>query len=150
MAKIHVTILAFLLLGSTAFASSTRDIYADRLLSASGTASTGVPVLSTGTISVVAPGTSGNVLTSNGTTWVSSAAPGAVTPVQEVPSGTVNGSNTSFSLAFTPSAAASVHLTLDGLVLIQGSGQDYTISGSTITMTTAPALGQKLYALYTK
>jgi hypothetical protein len=72
---------------------------------------------------------------------------------QEVPTGTVNGTNASFSLASQPAAAFAIILTLDGTVLQQGSGLDYTISGTTnqtITFTTAPALGQKIYAYYLK
>ena len=70
--------------------------------------------------------------------------------IQEIPSGTINGSNVTFTLANTPGVAASVILTLDGLTLIQGSGKDYTISGATITMATAPATAQNIYASYSK
>lgn len=68
----------------------------------------------------------------------------------EAPSGTINGSNVTFTLAQTPqengSAEPSVDLYQDGLYQIPGV--DYTISGVTITMTTAPALGQSLRASY--
>lgn len=76
--------------------------------------------------------------------------PSALTWVQERATGTINGSNTTFTLTFTPTSAASVQLKLDGLDLEQGSGKDYTISGSTITMTTAPVLGHVLIAVYQK
>ena len=66
---------------------------------------------------------------------------------QEVPSGSVNGSNVSFALSFLPHAK-SVTLSVDGLIMRQTS--DYSISGSTITMTTAPVLGQQIYAIYVK
>lgn len=66
----------------------------------------------------------------------------------ETPSGTVNGSNTSFTLAHTPVTTASVDLTLDGIRLIYTT--DYTISGATITMVTAPATGQTLQAVYSQ
>jgi len=72
------------------------------------------------------------------------------TPVQQIPSGSINGSNTSFSLSNTPTATDSVKLFLDGGFLYQGSIYDYTISGTTINMNTAPALGQTLYATYLK
>lgn len=68
---------------------------------------------------------------------------------QETPSGTVNGSNTSFTLANTPTAG-SVHLWLEGWLLIPGAGNDYTISGSNITMLTAPLTGERLRASYRK
>ena len=67
---------------------------------------------------------------------------------QEVPSGTVNGTNATFTLANAPSAPAAVIITLDGLAQVQGS--DYTISGVTITMASAPTLGQTLFAHYLK
>jgi len=85
----------------------------------------------------------------NGTAWTALSSGGSTpTPVQETPSGTVNGTNTAFTLAFTPTAAASVLLSLDGLILRQGT--DYTISGTSITMTAAPTVGQYLWAQYTK
>lgn len=61
-----------------------------------------------------------------------------------------NGSATSFTLSTAPGGNAAVQLYLDGTQLVQGSGLDYTISGSTITMTTAPATGQRLYAVYSQ
>ena len=70
------------------------------------------------------------------------------TQVQEIPTGTIDGSNTTFTLVFTPISNALVSLHLDGLLLLQGIGLDYTISGSTITMITVPQLGQVLYAIY--
>lgn len=66
---------------------------------------------------------------------------------QEVPSGTINGSNVTFTLAQTPTSNAAVSLYQDGFLMRQGT--DYTISGSTITMTTAPVSGQTLDATYT-
>jgi len=67
---------------------------------------------------------------------------------QEVPSGTVNGSNTTFTLSSTPHSNKSVVLTVDGLIM--GQTFDYSISANTITMVTAPVAGQKLYAIYIK
>lgn len=64
----------------------------------------------------------------------------------EVPSGTINGSNTSFSIAQTPMEPRAVFLFLDGLSLSYTT--DYSVSGTTITMVTAPALGQSLEARY--
>jgi len=65
---------------------------------------------------------------------------------KEVPSGTVNGTNDSFGLTYEPTSTDSLELYLDGLILELTT--DYSISGSTITMVTPPALGQKLYASY--
>jgi hypothetical protein len=66
---------------------------------------------------------------------------------EEVPSGVVNSSNVTFTLSYTPDSKTLI-LSLDGL--IRKRTTDYTISGSTITMVTAPALGQELYAVYRK
>lgn len=60
---------------------------------------------------------------------------------QEVPSGTINGSNKVFTLAHAPSPAASLLLVLNGIVQQQGSGNDYTLSGTTITYANAPLSG---------
>lgn len=51
-------------------------------------------------------------------------------------SGTINGINTTFTLSATPTDANSVQLSLDRQLQIQGV--DYTLSGATITYTTAP------------
>ena len=57
--------------------------------------------------------------------------------VNETPSGTIDGSNTTFTLANTP-VAGSVMVFLNGQLLTEGGTEDYTISGSTITMASAP------------
>ena len=50
----------------------------------------------------------------------------------ETPSGTIDGSNATFTLSLVPSPAASLCLVRDGSVLAPGIG--YTLNGSTITM----------------
>lgn len=65
---------------------------------------------------------------------------------KEVPSGTVNGSNVTFTLSFAPTSADSLNLYLDRGILALTT--HYSISGVTITMVTAPAVGQSLYASY--
>lgn len=65
---------------------------------------------------------------------------------KETPSGTINGSNTAFTLAQTPLENEAVELYLNGLRLTEGV--DYTLSGTAITMIPAPALGQDLRAGY--
>lgn len=67
---------------------------------------------------------------------------------QEIPSGTVNGSNTAFTLSSTPDDILTVQVFVDGLAYIYGV--DYTVSTVNITMTTAPAVGQKLSVKYRK
>lgn len=56
----------------------------------------------------------------------------------ETPSG-VTGGSTSLTLAYSPSPAASLILVRNGVVLRQGSGKDYTISGASITLSQAVA-----------
>lgn len=65
----------------------------------------------------------------------------------EVPSGTINGSNTAFTLASTPSPASSLELTLDGQKMTAG-GADFTLSGAAITFVIAPPTGSVLLAAY--
>lgn len=69
------------------------------------------------------------------------------TETQEVPSGTVNGVNVTFTLAHTPTSSASLKLYIDGV--FQRQGTDYTISSATITMTVAPNFAQTIDADYT-
>ena len=65
----------------------------------------------------------------------------------EVVSGTINGSNTAFTLVNTPQW---LQLTLNGQILQSGAGNDFTISGTAITMLYAPLTGDKLLAWYLK
>lgn len=67
----------------------------------------------------------------------------------ETPSGTINGSNTAFTIANTP-ISGSVHVFLNGLLQKSGGGNDYTISGTTITFVTAPETGSTLLVSYRK
>lgn len=64
----------------------------------------------------------------------------------EVPSGTVNGSNQAFTLAFTPLENDAVNVFINGL--FQKPTTHYTISGTTITFVTAPAVGQDVVVYY--
>lgn len=66
----------------------------------------------------------------------------------EVPTGSINGANTTFTLAHTPSPAADLQLYLNGQQLIAGAGADYTLATSTITMAAAPQTNDKLIAFY--
>jgi hypothetical protein len=89
----------------------------------------------------------------NGSGSITIAATGALTTSNfvygEVPSGTIDGSNTAFTLANTPTAGT-VTLYLGGLRLKSGAGNDYTISGSSITMLTVPQSGDNFLADYQK
>lgn len=59
----------------------------------------------------------------------------------ETPSGTINGTNVTFTLAHTPSPTGSLILTLAGLTQWQNASGDYTLSTNTITFALAPTLG---------
>jgi hypothetical protein len=79
-----------------------------------------------------------------GTAWDLLAATSA--PVDnEVPVGTVDGVNPTFTLAAVP-ATGSLHLYLNGVRLRPTT--DYTATGSTITMLMIPQVGDWLYADY--
>ena len=66
---------------------------------------------------------------------------------RETPSGTVDGSNTDFTLANTP-ISGKEQVYLNGLLQDVGSGNDYTISGDVITFETAPVSGDKVRVTY--
>lgn len=68
-------------------------------------------------------------------------------PAPEVPSGAINGSNVTFTLSATP-FANSQDLYLNGQLLFVGAGEDYTITGSTITLAVAPLAGERLVCRY--
>jgi len=58
-----------------------------------------------------------------------------------------NGITTDFTLASTP-LASSVQVFLNGLLQEEGSGKDYTRSGTTVSFATAPATGDILIIHY--
>jgi hypothetical protein len=94
------------------------------------------------------------VLKGNGTA-ISAAAAGTdfMAPssfvIRETPSGSVNGSNTAFTLANTP-IAGTEEVYLNGVLQEPGAGNDYTISTVTITYLTAPLSGDKIRVSYQK
>jgi hypothetical protein len=132
-------ILIFLSLYSVAaFGAATRTVDADQIR------------LSNTSVTITLPtsqGASNTFLKNNGSgtlTW-STFAP---TYEQETPSGSIDGSNTSFTLAFTPTADSSVQIYLNGV--FQEQTVDYTISGANLTFISAPSLGQRMKAVYTR
>ena len=87
----------------------------------------------------------GNELTAAEETWVTAEAAVGRFVHDETPTGAVNGSNTSFTLANSPVAGT--------LILYEGGKRlllttDFTLSGSTITTTYAPPSGSYLRADY--
>ena len=70
---------------------------------------------------------------------------------KEIPTGLVNGTNNTFTLAFTPNASYPVDVFNNGLMLTVS--QDYTISGNTITflsgtISAVPQAGDLLQVKY--
>ena len=63
----------------------------------------------------------------------------------EIPSGAINGVNTSYTLAHAP---VIIWLYYNGILLEPGSGNDFTYSGNAITMLYALPTGAKLRAYY--
>lgn len=108
-----------------------------------GGASYTPPSFTSGTMRVRAQA----ILTSGQTgAWVSSTDVTYSAPpqnFQETPSGTINGTNTTFGLTHSP-RSGTLLLYLNGALTTA-----YTLTGSTITMTTAPAVSSTLYASYT-
>jgi len=68
---------------------------------------------------------------------------------KEIPTGSINGSNVTFTLANTP-IAGTEHVYLNGVLQESGAGNDYTITGATITYLTAPLTGEKIRVSYRK
>ena len=68
---------------------------------------------------------------------------------QEIPAGTVNGSNKVFTLSQLPHSTKAVIVLMNSQVQYQVS--DYSVdNGGVITFVNAPALGQEPYAFYMK
>ena len=71
---------------------------------------------------------------------------GARRQVRETPSGSVNGSNDTFTLANTP-ASGKEEVFLNGLLQEPG-GEDYTITTNSIVFVSPPATGDRLRVSY--
>jgi hypothetical protein len=89
----------------------------------------------------------GTGLSISGTTLNSSGAALNFADYVPVP-GTPNGTQTTFTLTNAPSPATSLGVFKNGQLLQSGTGNDYTVSGSTITFTVAPLATDNLQASY--
>lgn len=98
---------------------------------------------------IVAVSCTGKTVLLNGTTYTGSGLGSANFVDKETPTGLINGVNTIFTLAFTP-IAGSEHGYRNGILQESGAGNDYTISGATITFLVAPPTGNKLRFSYRK
>jgi hypothetical protein len=67
--------------------------------------------------------------------------------VNEVPTGSINGANTTFTLSDTP-VGNTLEVNLNGILQEPGSGNDYTISTDTITFTSPPETGDIILCSY--
>ena len=67
--------------------------------------------------------------------------------VRESPTGVIDGSNTVFVLAAEPNMNKE-SVFLNGLLQEPGIGNDYTISGDTITFAVAPVAGDRIRVSY--
>lgn len=117
------------------------------VVTANGFAGTVATATSTPAITLTTSVT--GVLKGNGTA-ISAAATSDIVAgyvVRETPSGTINSSNTSFTLANTPVSGTEM-IFQNGLLLVAGGAKDYTISTNTLTFITAPATGDNLFATY--
>ncbi len=116
----------------------------------SGDATTsGSNVLTLATVNANVGSFTGATVTVNAKGLVTAASSGSASPVfvdSETPSGTINGSNVTFTLANTPTAG-SLHLYLNGARLSAG-GVDYTLATATITFVVAPKTGNIMLADY--
>lgn len=102
---------------------------------------------SAATFTMVTAPTTGDLLLVDYNTSAGNYSAGSTSFVyDETPSGTVNSSNTSFTIASTP-VAGSLIVYRDGQRLV-GGGADYTLSGTTITFVTAPTTGSTLKVDY--
>lgn len=88
---------------------------------------------------------------SNGQITIQSTATEALSTVwREVPAGAIDGSNGTFTLAFTPDPPESLLLFKNGLAMFEASDGDFTLSGQTITFNpeNIPTSGSVIFARY--
>lgn len=84
----------------------------------------------------------------SGAQWMKYCLPDQDFVANETPAGTFNGINKVFTLANTPVKIVSV--ALNGVLQEAGASNDYTSSGATLTMGTAPYPADKLRVTYFK
>jgi len=62
--------------------------------------------------------------------------------------GAIDGVNKDYDTQVVPGSVNALIVVKNGLTLERGASDDYTLSGNTITMTTAPVTGDKIVAIY--
>jgi hypothetical protein len=125
--------------------------YVDSAVSAiSFTAGDGINTITGGVISVKTPASSGILVNSSGVSLDTAQAAVNLASrwvIAEVPSGAINGSNTAFTIA-NAFVSGKLVVYLNGLRQEVGAGNDYTVSGTTITFLSAPLTGDKVHVDY--
>lgn len=66
---------------------------------------------------------------------------------REVPTGTIDGVNAVFELAYAP-AVGTDSIFFNGMLLQPGATEDYTLVGTTLTLSEVPVVGDRLLATY--
>jgi hypothetical protein len=140
-----LSFVLIILLSSLSWGSSTRTVSADSLVSSSGAKTFSLPA-ATDTLAGIAATQTVTNKTISGASNTLSNLPIQAQMVQDVFYG--NGALTSFTLSFTIGTASGLICRLDGAALTQGAAFDYTVSGTTLTMTSAPGTGQMVLCSY--
>jgi hypothetical protein len=65
-------------------------------------------------------------------------------------SGVTDGSNTTFSLAYSPASSTAIMVFVNGVLQEAGAFADFTIGGSTITFNNPPPVESKITATYSR
>lgn len=136
----------------TASGDAATKAYVDSAVSAiTYTAGDGIDI-TTGVIKVKAPAaaTSGLTVGPSGVALAVAEAAALLAPrfvMGEVPSGTIDGTNAAFTTA-NAFISGKLQVFLNGVLQEVGGGNDYTVSGQTITFTTAPYVGDKIAVNY--
>lgn len=86
----------------------------------------------TSAVTFLSPGTSGNVLVSNGTNWISQAATVGTSFKRVAVTGTQDGVNLTFTLA-TAVGSGSEFCMIGQVPFVYGTGNNFTVSGTTLT-----------------
>jgi hypothetical protein len=141
-------LLIILILAITSFgvmASASRTVDADSITSSDKTKTYSLPA-ATDTLTGRASTDTFSNKTISGANNTFNQLPIATQFIRDAFSGT--GTQTAFTLSQTPFNTGHVQVFQDGILMIITT--DYTISGTTLTMVTAPALGQTLAVIYSR
>jgi hypothetical protein len=131
--------------GSGASFASATEIWQGQALNLVDTTTSGSAAYTYFLEALNAVGSSVHTSGLNVTTNASGSIPTGSFVFNETPAGAINGTNAAFVLAHAP-VSGNLILSKNGTILVPVT--DYTLSGNTITMTTAPTSGSILLATY--